>query len=55
MAETTAGFTRRDILRFATASLTLLVTPLARGGAAPTLLAVRVWPANIYTRVTLEY
>jgi len=59
MAEATAGFSRRDILRFATASLTLLVTPLVQGGAAagaaPTLLAVRVWPASIYTRVTLEY
>ncbi|MDO8960167.1 MAG: AMIN domain-containing protein, partial [Rhodocyclaceae bacterium] len=59
MAEATAGFSRRDILRFATASLTLLVTPLVQGGtaagSAPTLLAVRVWPASIYTRVTLEY
>lgn len=54
-----ARFSRRDILRFATASLTLLVTPLVQGGtaagSAPTLLAVRVWPASIYTRVTLEY
>lgn len=55
MVERHPGFTRRDILRFATASLTLLVTPLAMAGAAPTLLAVRVWPASIYTRVTLEY
>ncbi|MDO9244366.1 MAG: N-acetylmuramoyl-L-alanine amidase [Rhodocyclaceae bacterium] len=59
MAEPTAGFSRRDILRFATASLTLLVTPLAAtnawGRAAPTLLAVRVWPSSDYTRVTLEH
>jgi N-acetylmuramoyl-L-alanine amidase len=58
MAETAAGFTRRDILRFAAASLTLLVTPFARaasGSAAPTLLGVRVWPAADYTRVTLEH
>jgi len=51
-------FTRRDILRFAGAGLTLLVTPCAIGATArgaPTLLAVRVWPAEAYTRVTLEY
>lgn len=54
-----ARFSRRDILRFASASLTLLVTPLAAanawGRAAPILLAVRVWPSNDYTRVTLEH
>lgn len=58
MAEHIPGFTRRDILRAAGASLTLLVTPLARAAsasAAPTLLAVRVWPAEDYTRVTLEH
>ena len=58
MAERISGFTRRDILRAAGASLTLLVTPLARAAsasAAPTLLAVRVWPAEDYTRVTLEH
>jgi N-acetylmuramoyl-L-alanine amidase len=54
MAERAPAFTRRDILRFAGAGLTLLVTPVA-WGAAPTLLAVRVWPAADYTRVTLEY
>ncbi len=51
-------FTRRDILRLAGAGLTLLVTPCAFGATArgvPTLLAVRVWPAEAYTRVTLEY
>jgi N-acetylmuramoyl-L-alanine amidase len=59
MAERAPAFTRRDILRFAGASLILLVTPVASSpaysGAAPTLLAVRVWPAADYTRVTLEY
>ncbi len=58
MAERIPHFTRRDILRAAGASLTLLVTPLARAtgaSAAPTLLAVRVWPAEDYTRVTLEH
>jgi N-acetylmuramoyl-L-alanine amidase len=55
MANPPVAVTRRDILRYAAASLTLLVTPVARAGMAPTLLAVRVWPASDYTRVTLEY
>lgn len=55
MAECSPVFTRRDILRAACASLTLLVTPRAFGASAPTLLAVRVWPAADYTRVTLEH
>ncbi len=49
--------TRRELLRFAGgASLVLLVTPLANAarGGAPSVLAVRVWPAADYTRVTLE-
>jgi N-acetylmuramoyl-L-alanine amidase len=54
MAESAPAFTRRDLLRFAGASLTLLVTPVA-WGAAPTLLGVRVWPSSDYTRVTLEH
>jgi N-acetylmuramoyl-L-alanine amidase len=49
------GFTRRDFLRSSGAVLTLLVTPLARAGAAPTLLGVRVWPAADYTRITIEH
>ncbi len=58
MAERAAGFSRRDLLRFAGVGLTLLVAPCAFGAAArgaPTLRAVRVWPAEAYTRVTLEY
>lgn len=50
-------YTRRKLLRFAGgASLVLLVTPLAQAarGAGPSVLAVRVWPAADYTRVTLE-
>jgi len=47
------GFTRRDILKFAAASLTLAVSPV--GFAASTAMGVRVWPAKDYTRVTLEY
>jgi N-acetylmuramoyl-L-alanine amidase len=54
MADPHAIFSRREFLRAAgAASLTLLVTPLAHAGS-PTLLAVRVWPAEDYTRVTLE-
>lgn len=48
--------TRRDVLKFAAAGLTLLVTRVADvwGAAQPSILAVRVWPAPDYTRVTLE-
>jgi N-acetylmuramoyl-L-alanine amidase len=48
---------RRDALRYAAASLTLLVAPVRGGFAAapPTVLGVRVWPAADYTRVTLEH
>ena len=47
---------RREILKFAAASLTLLVSR-AGAGATPgsSILAVRVWPARDYTRVTLEH
>ncbi len=44
---------RRQLLKFAGASLALMVSPV--GHAAPaSLLAVRVWPADEYTRITLE-
>ncbi len=49
---------RRAALKFAAATLTLLVTPLGIGvarAAASSILGVRVWPATDYTRVTLEY
>ena len=48
-----AGLKRRDFLKFAGAAMTLLVSPV--GQAATSILAVRVWPARDYTRVTLEY
>ncbi|HEX5802550.1 MAG TPA: N-acetylmuramoyl-L-alanine amidase [Azospira sp.] len=61
VAECPSGATpdpaRRQLVRFAGASLVLLITPLAqaaRGNAGPSVLAVRVWPAEDYTRVTLE-
>jgi N-acetylmuramoyl-L-alanine amidase len=48
---------RRDVLKFAAASLTLLVTPVRDvfAATAPTVLGVRVWPAPDYTRITLEH
>ena len=45
---------RREALKFAAASLTLLVTPLT-AQASSIIMGVRVWPATDYTRVTLEY
>jgi N-acetylmuramoyl-L-alanine amidase len=46
---------RRDVLKFAAASLTLLVTRASCAGADSSIIAVRVWPARDYTRVTLEH
>ena len=47
---------RRRLLHFAGASLILSLTPVARGAVRlPSILAVRVWPAADYTRVTLEH
>ncbi len=47
---------RRDVLRLAAASLTLLVSRVGAGATAgSSILAVRVWPARDYTRVTLEH
>lgn len=47
---------RRDILKLAAASLTLLVSRTGAGATATSsILAVRVWPARDYTRVTLEH
>ncbi len=50
---TRGGLRRRDFLKYAAASLSLLVSQV--GSAAVGILAVRVWPAKDYTRVTLEY
>lgn len=47
-----AGLSRRELLKFAGATLALLVSPV--GHAASSVLAVRVWPAQEYTRITLE-
>jgi N-acetylmuramoyl-L-alanine amidase len=47
---------RRRLIKFAGASLLLLVTPIGKAAVnrAPGVLAVRVWPAADYTRVTIE-
>jgi len=47
---------RRGLIKFAGASLLLLVTPIGRAAARRQagVLAVRVWPAADYTRVTIE-
>ncbi|MCF8149852.1 MAG: N-acetylmuramoyl-L-alanine amidase [Burkholderiaceae bacterium] len=47
---------RREVLKYAAASLTLLVSKVGAGATAvSSVLAVRVWPAPDYTRVTLEH
>ncbi|MEY2631524.1 MAG: hypothetical protein RIR00_178, partial [Pseudomonadota bacterium] len=47
---------RRRLLQGVGAALVLSLTPLARAaGKQPAILAVRVWPAADYTRVTLEH
>ena len=47
---------RRQLLRYAGATLILSVSPLAGAVARlPSVLSVRVWPAADYTRVTLEH
>lgn len=48
-----SGLNRRELLKFAGASLALLVSPVGHA-AATSLVAVRIWPADEYTRVTLE-
>ena len=47
---------RRDLIKFAGASLLLLVSPVGRAVTDRNLgiLAVRVWPAADYTRVAIE-
>ncbi|HUW37566.1 MAG TPA: N-acetylmuramoyl-L-alanine amidase [Rhodocyclaceae bacterium] len=46
---------RRELLKLGAASLTLLVTRSAAGAIGhSSVMAVRVWPAPDYTRITLE-
>ncbi len=47
---------RRQLLRYAGASLILSVSAVGQAAAKlPSVLAVRIWPAADYTRVTLEH
>ena len=48
---------RRELIKFAGASLILLVSPVGRAATDrnPGILAVRVWPAADYTRVAIEH
>lgn len=54
MADDARPIDRRDVLKFAAAGLTLLVTRTGFA-AAPSILGVRVWPSKEYTRITLEH
>ncbi|MEC5399946.1 N-acetylmuramoyl-L-alanine amidase [Uliginosibacterium sp. H1] len=53
MSESNHDLTRRALLRFGGAALLLNVTP-SFAAAESRVLAVRVWPAQDYTRITLE-
>ena len=46
--------TRRNLLGACSGSLLLYVTPTAAWARAAEAVAVRVWPASAYTRMTLE-
>ena len=47
------GVDRRGLLKFAGATLALMLSPVGHAASA-SLLAVRVWPSPEYTRITLE-
>ena len=51
------SISRRELIRFAGASLCMLVSPVGRAavGRGKGILAVRVWPAEDYTRVAIEH
>ncbi|MDQ8021603.1 MAG: N-acetylmuramoyl-L-alanine amidase [Moraxellaceae bacterium] len=53
MSESNHDLNRRALLRFGAAALLLNVTPVF-AAAESRVLAVRVWPAQDYTRITLE-
>lgn len=53
---TDISLARRRLLHYAGASLILSLSPLGKAaGKLPSILAVRIWPAADYTRVTLEH
>ena len=45
---------RRELLKYAGAALALILTPTGAAAAGAVLLALRVWPAEEYTRITFE-
>lgn len=47
-------FTRRQLIRHSAAGLLFTIIPTAWGKGTPQFVAVRIWPANAYTRITLE-
>lgn len=49
-----AKITRRTLLGASTGSLLLSLSPSAWAKAAAQMVAVRIWPASAYTRMTLE-
>lgn len=50
----TLNLNRRRLLQAGGALMTLLVTPVGLAQGAARIIAVRVWPARDYTRITLE-
>lgn len=46
--------TRRHFLGAGAASLLLSVSRVGFGADAPSIIALRVWPAQVYTRITIE-
>ena len=47
-------YTRRQIVRSAAAGLLFSLTPAAFAKAPPQFVAVRIWPASAYSRITIE-
>ena len=47
------GFSRRRLLQAAAATMLLSISPLGLA-ASSNIVAIRIWPASSYTRVTLE-
>lgn len=47
------GFSRRRLLRGAAATMLLSISPLGLASSS-SIVAIRIWPASSYTRVTLE-
>ncbi|MGP1923824.1 MAG: N-acetylmuramoyl-L-alanine amidase AmiC [Arsenophonus sp. NEOnobi-MAG3] len=49
------GFSRRRLLQGAVATILLSISPFGGGvGSSSSIVAIRIWPASSYTRVTLE-